>query len=199
MARIEFNLFCMERGLKVVAGISASGKGTAVRALREKHPEIYRAATCTTRPPRPDEQINGHYRFVSQDEFAELIKNEELFEYQTVWGYQYGLPKSELEKAIKMERPVLLELDIRGVQSLLSAYPETRVVFLSCTQAEQRQRLIERGTSIETIPTRLNGSAEELKLAEQLALEYPNSFYIVDNTNQSPEATIQTVESKLFH
>lgn len=185
-------------GLKVVAGISASGKGTAVRALRELHPEIYRAATYTTRPPRPDEEQRGHYRFVNPEEFAELIRNNELFEYQTVWGYQYGLPMSELTEAKHLQQPVLLELDIRGVNQLLRSYPDTKVVFLFCNPQEQEKRLVERGASVETIPDRLKGSVEELRQAHLLAEEFPNNFFLIDNSNQNADVTVKMVNKKLF-
>jgi len=70
--------------LTVIAGPTAVGKGTVVRHLLEKHPEILVSVSATTRQPRVGEVHGREYFFVSNDEFDQMIANDELLEYAMV-------------------------------------------------------------------------------------------------------------------
>ena len=58
----------------------------------------------TTREMRPGEEPGKPYTFVTKEEFEQMIKNEELLEYQIVHGYYYGTPKKLLKKSLKAEK-----------------------------------------------------------------------------------------------
>lgn len=80
--------------LLVIAGPSGVGKDTVARRLIEHDPEhFYFVVTATTRAPRPGE-VNGYdYFFVSNDEFARMIEENELIEYAIVYNDYKGVPK----------------------------------------------------------------------------------------------------------
>ncbi len=55
--------------LILISAPSGGGKTTLCDQLLARHPDITRAITCTTRPPRPGEQPGVHYHFLSREEF----------------------------------------------------------------------------------------------------------------------------------
>lgn len=181
-------------GLRIVAGVSASGKGTIIELLLNRHPNIERAITCTTRPPRGNSQDQARYQFLTDEQFDRMIKDGLLFEYEVVWGSRYGLPLSELERAKHSNEPVLLELDIRGVRKVLEYDSEARAVFLFCSAAEQKKRLIERSVSMETLESRMAGAANEITIAKELQSYLGDRIVLIDNSNQTIEQTYRAVE-----
>jgi len=84
--------------LIVLTGPSGVGKGTLVKELLSRYPDIYLSVSATTRSPRPGE-INGqHYYFVSRSEFEEMITAGEFLEWAEFAGNCYGTPKKTSAK-----------------------------------------------------------------------------------------------------
>ena len=72
----------MRKGiLFVISGPAGSGKGTVVKKILAKHPEIKLSISATTRSPRPEDKEGVTYFFISKDEFKRKIENDEFFEY----------------------------------------------------------------------------------------------------------------------
>ena len=57
----------------VVTGPSGAGKGTLIRALVERIPELEVAVSATTRPLRPGEENGREYWFLEEDEFTRRV------------------------------------------------------------------------------------------------------------------------------
>ena len=53
----------------VITGPSGVGKGTLIRLLRERVPELELSVSATTRAPRPGEEDGVDYHFLSDEEF----------------------------------------------------------------------------------------------------------------------------------
>ena len=62
----------------VITGPSGVGKGTLIRLLRERVPELALSVSATTRAPRPGEEDGVDYHFLSDAEFAHVIVNDRL-------------------------------------------------------------------------------------------------------------------------
>src|SRR5262249_3498399 len=54
----------------VITGPSGVGKGTLIRGLLERVPELELSVSATTRAPRPGERDGVHYHFLDREEFA---------------------------------------------------------------------------------------------------------------------------------
>ncbi len=137
--------------LVVLAGPTAVGKGTLVRALRERNPEIWLSVSATTRPPRPGEIDGEHYHFVSEDEFSQMIDRGELLEWAVVHGrHRYGTPRVPVDEHLAADVPSLLEIDLQGVRQVRDTMPEAFYVFIEPPSVEELvRRLVGRGTEQE--------------------------------------------------
>jgi guanylate kinase len=134
--------------LTVLAGPTAVGKGTVVRALREREPDIWISVSATTRPPRPGEIEGVHYFFVTPERFDEMVAGEELLEWAVVHGvHRYGTPRRAVEEHLESGVPVLLEIDLQGARQVRETMPDALFVFLAPPSWEELvSRLVGRGT-----------------------------------------------------
>lgn len=135
----------------VLAGPTAVGKGTVSAAIRARYPQIWLSVSATTRPPRPGERDGVHYRFLSEDEFTELVESGQMLEWAVVHGrHRYGTPRGPVEQAVAEGRPVLLEIDLAGARQIRETLPDSRFVFLAPPDWDTLvQRLVGRGTESE--------------------------------------------------
>jgi len=151
--------------LVVLAGPSGVGKGTVVRALRERHPEVWLSVSATTRNPRPGEVDGEHYFFVSDDEFTRMIEAGELLEWATVFGgNRYGTPRGPVLDRLATDTPCILEIDLQGARQVRESMPEALQVFIAPPSYDALvDRLTGRGTEDERErESRLKTAREEL-------------------------------------
>jgi guanylate kinase len=148
----------------VITGPSGVGKGTLIRALRERVPELALAVSATTRTARPGEQDGVDYHFLSDDEFEERVAAGEFVEHARYSGRRYGTLRSELERHRAEGRPVLLEIEVQGARQVRETMPEAVQVFIQPPSEEAlRARLVGRGTdSPEQVEARLETARSEL-------------------------------------
>lgn len=134
--------------LVVLAGPTAVGKGTLVRALRDRNPDIWLSVSATTRAPRPGEVDGEHYHFVTDDQFSQMIERGELLEWATVHGtHRYGTPRAAVDEHLAAGSPSLLEIDLQGARQVRASMPEALFVFVEPPSMEELvRRLVGRGT-----------------------------------------------------
>jgi guanylate kinase len=146
----------------VITGPSGVGKGTLIRSLRERIPELELSVSATTREPRPGEVDGVDYHFLSDADFQRAVDAGEFVEHATYSGHRYGTLRSELERRTSGGHPVVLEIEVQGARQVREAMPEALQVFIEPPSLEAlRQRLIGRGTDA---PEQV---AERLRVAEQ--------------------------------
>ena len=93
------------RPVFVITGPSGVGKGTLIRGLRERVPELELSVSATTRPPRPGEEHGVDYHFLSDAEFDERLRRGRLRRARQYSGNRYGTLRSELDAARRRRRP----------------------------------------------------------------------------------------------
>lgn len=128
------------------------GKGTVSADVRRRYPHVWLSTSVTTRPPRPGEQDGVHYRFVSQEQFDQMVHRDELLEWAVVHGrHSYGTPLAPLLERLEAGEPALLEIDLQGARQVRQRMPEARFVFLAPPSWEELlRRQAGRGTEDET-------------------------------------------------
>ena len=82
----------------VITGPSGVGKGTLIRALRERVPELELSVSATTRRARPGEHDGVDYHFLDDEEFEARVSDGRFVEHARYSGRRYGTLRSELEQ-----------------------------------------------------------------------------------------------------
>jgi guanylate kinase len=150
--------------LFIVTAASGAGKTSLVRALLESDNQLRKSVSYTTRPARPGEEDGRHYNFVSQQKFADMLKQREFLEHAEVHGNHYGTSKSWIERAMQGGHDILLEIDWQGAQQVRRIFPQAIGIFiLPPSLASLEERLKARGQdSPEVITSRLKAARVEM-------------------------------------
>jgi guanylate kinase len=153
----------------VSTGPSGVGKGTLIRGLRERFPDLYLSVSATTRQPRPGEQDGVDYHFLTREEFDRRVADAEFIEHADYAGRSYGTLRSEVEDRLRDGIPVVLEIEVQGARQVRRTMPEAVQVFIAPPSLEAlRSRLIGRGTDDPAEVERRLGVAEgELRAREE--------------------------------
>jgi guanylate kinase len=131
----------------VITGPSGVGKGTLIRALMERLPQLELSVSATTRAPRPGEIDGVDYHFLSREEFDRRVQAGDFVEHADYAGRSYGTLRSELEERVEAGIPVVLEIEVQGARQVRAAMPDAVQVFIAPPSLEAlRTRLIGRGT-----------------------------------------------------
>jgi len=159
----------MSARLIVVSGPSGVGKGTLIARARQALPELTVATSATTRPRRPGEEDGREYHFLSDEEFARRVGEDEFLEHVTFAGYRYGTLRSEVERRLADGSSVMLEIDVPGARAIQRQDPHAVLVFIAPPDlGDLRDRLTARGTnSDEEIDRRMAIAREEMAAADE--------------------------------
>lgn len=149
----------------VLSSPSGAGKTTLSRRLLETDAEITLSISVTTRPPRPGEIDGQDYKFVSGEEFDQMVARGELLEHAVVFDHRYGTPRVPVEEALSKGRDVLFDIDWQGTQQLDQAAREdlVKVFVLPPSWDELRSRLERRAQdSPDVVTNRMAKAADEI-------------------------------------
>ncbi len=149
----------------VITGPSGVGKGTLIRGLMERLPQLELAVSATTRSPRPGESDGADYHFLTREQFDRKVSEGDFVEHADYAGRSYGTLRSELEGRVQAGVPVVLEIEVQGARQVREAMPEAVQVFIAPPSLQAlRTRLVGRGTDDQTeVERRLRVAEEELE------------------------------------
>jgi guanylate kinase len=155
----------------VITGPSGVGKGTLIRSLRDRMPELQLSVSATTRRPRAGEAQGVDYHFLSPDEFERHVQDGDFVEHADYAGARYGTLRSELETRAAGGAPVLLEIELQGARQVREAMPSAVQVFIAPPSLEAlRARLVGRGTDEPAqVEARLRTAEREVAAQDEFA------------------------------
>jgi guanylate kinase len=178
----------------VITGPSGVGKGTLIRAVMERLPQLQLSVSATTRPPRPGEHDGVDYHFLSREDFARRVRAGEFVEHADYAGRSYGTLRAELEDRVRGGVPVVLEIEVQGARQVRGTLPDAVQVFIAPPSLQAlRTRLIGRGT---------DDSAEverRLRVAERELEAQPEFTHVVvnDRLDEASERLIEIIAGEL--
>lgn len=163
--------------LVVLAGPAGVGKGSLVKWILASSSDFMLSVSSTTRAARNSEQHGIDYHFISEEEFLGGIEANQFLEWAQVHNHNYyGTPKSELERASKADRNLILEIDLQGARQIKTSHPKALTIFIHPPSwGELESRLRQRATETESeILTRLSTAGRELEAADEFDFQLIN-------------------------
>lgn len=179
--------------LIVISAPSGAGKTTITKRILDAHRDkLTFSISATTRLPRNGELHGVDYYFLMKDEFLFRIKQNELIEYEEIFGNYYGTLVSEIDRAKSVHKSLLFDIDVKGGISIRTRFPEeSLLIFIAPPSMEiLRERLTKRGSEDpEILERRLARAKMEMEMA---------SVYAHVVVNDDLENAVTEVEQLIF-
>jgi guanylate kinase len=172
----------------VISGPSGAGKDTVVQLMKERGLPFHFVVTATTRPKRTNEVEGKDYFFVTKEEFARMIENNELIEYAFVYGDYKGIPRAEVQRAMQTGNDVVMRVDVQGAETVNRLVKDPVMIFITAENGDElERRLRERNTETdEELALRIATARGELKRLDEFD-------YVVVNRGDELDETINTI------
>lgn len=147
--------------LVILSGVSGSGKDTITKELIKRMENVESLPSYTSREQRTGEIEGKEYVFVSKQEFEEMIKNGDFYEYDIHHDNYYGTSRKLLNEKINSGKIIVKDIDVNGTEHLKELLgKDTKIVtiFLRVPKEELKRRLEQReeNSSPQEIMLRLN-------------------------------------------
>ncbi len=166
-----------ENIMVILSSPSGVGKTTLTKKIQQKYQSFKVSVSHTTRLPRSNE-INGvDYYFVSVQEFRELIKKNNFYEYAKIFENYYGTSKNEVDK-LKSSNDIIFDIDWQGTKQI-SKFKNLKFIkiFLTIDKDELHERLTKRNQNTkEEITKRFNSFDED-------SMHWSDYDYVLINKN----------------
>jgi guanylate kinase len=177
----------------VITGPSGAGKGTLIKRLVERQPELEVAVSATTRPQRESEENGREYWFLSEEEFVARIEEGAFLEHVEFVGSRYGTLASEIDRIAAEGKVCVLELEIEGALRVQAEVEHAVTLFIAADVPELERRLRARDTeSSGEIGDRIAQALYQLEQAYRFRYMVRN-----DEVERATEALAALVEREL--
>jgi guanylate kinase len=177
----------------VITGPSGAGKGTLIKQLADRLPELEVAVSATTRIQRPGEVDGRDYWFLTEAEFTRRIGAGEFLEHVQYVGGRYGTLATEIDRIGEDGRVCVLELEIDGALRVQEQVAGSVTLFIAADVAELERRPRARATeSSGEIGERIELARWQLEQAHRFRYMVRN-----DDVERATEALAALVEREL--
>ncbi len=197
----EYFLLHPQPLLIVISGPSGAGKDSVVQRMKERGLPFHFVVTATTRPRRENEVHGQDYFFVTKEEFARMIENDELFEYAIVYGDYKGNSKQQVREALASGKDVIMRLDVQGAETVRKLVPEALLIFITVeSEQELIARLRQRQTeTAEELALRIATARKEHQRVQAFDYVIVNHEGRLDDTVDIVRAIIQAEHHRVRH
>ena len=162
----------------ILSSPSGVGKTTLTKKIQQKYQSFKISVSYTTRPPRSNEVDGVDYKFVKKEQFEQLIKENQFYEYAKIFENYYGTLKKNVDETLQ-KNDIIFDIDWQGTKQL-SKFKNLNLIkifLITENKEELKKRLMTRGQNTsEELEKRLNSFDEDIK--------YWNDYdYILINKN----------------
>ena len=164
-----------------------------MQRMQERGLPFHFVVTATTRPQRANEIQGKDYFFVSKEEFARMINEDELIEHAIVYGDYKGIPKEQVREALATGKDVVMRIDVQGAETVRKMAPKALMIFMTTESEEELvQRLKTRKTeTADSLAIRIATARKELKRVEAFDYVVVNRDFHLDETVDLIRAIIE--------
>ena len=167
-----------ENIMVILSSPSGVGKTTLTKKIQQKYHSFKISVSHTTRSPRSNEVDGVDYHFVSHEEFEQLIKKNEFYEYAKIFENYYGTLKKSVDKTI-IDNDIIFDIDWQGTKQL-SKFKNLNLVkiyLITDNKKELKKRLIKRNQdTTKEVEKRFKSFDDDIK-------HWSDYDYIVINKN----------------
>lgn len=188
----DYNIHHPQPLLIVISGPSGAGKDTVMQRMKERGLPFHFVVTATTRPRRNNEVHGKDYFFVSKEEFARMIDEDELIEHAMVYGDYKGIPKQQVREALATGKDVVMRIDVQGAETVRKLAPAALMIFIATENEEDLiRRLTTRKTeTVDSLALRIATARKELNRVEAFDYVIVNREFHLDETVDTIRAII---------
>ncbi len=164
-----------------------------MQRMKERGLPFHFVVTATTRPKRANEIHGRDYWFVSKEQFARMIDEDELIEHAIVYGDYKGIPKQQVREALASGMDVVMRLDVQGAETVRRLAHEALLIFITTGSEEELvHRLETRKTeTADSLALRIATARKELKRVEAFDYVIVNHEFHLDETVDTIRAIIE--------
>ena len=176
--------------LIIISGSSGVGKDAALGKMKKEGLPFHYVVTTTTRPKRPGEKDGVDYHFLSEDKFRQMIMKNQFLEWAKVYGNYYGVPKQDIEEALKKGQDTIVKVGVQGAATIKRILPDAVFIFLMAPSTEElANRLKQRhGSQSADLELRLSKAREEIE-------SLPLFDYVVVNHTDNVDLTVTQINA----
>ena len=184
--------------LVVISGPSGVGKDAVLERMKQLERPWHYVVTATTRAPRPGERDGEEYIFLNTARFEEMVIQDRFLEHAEVYGHRYGVPREQVEEALRSGRDVIAKTDVQGARTLKAKMPDSTLLFIAPSSMEElearlRGRKTDRGTDLRR---RLKTAREEMERQGEFDHVVVNHSGCLDETVAAIERIIQEAKNR---
>lgn len=149
----------------ILSSPSGVGKTTLTKKIQQKYQSFKISVSYTTRPPRSNEVDGVDYKFVKKEQFEQLIKENQFYEYAKIFENYYGTLKKNVDETLK-KNDIIFDIDWQGTKQL-SGFKNLNLIkifLITENKEELKKRLMTRGQNTsEELERRFNSFDEDIK------------------------------------
>lgn len=179
--------------LIVISGFSGVGKSTVISHMFDAMPNLRFSVSCTSRKPRAGEKEGIDYYYVTEEEFARKVENNEFVEYTRTFTNCYGTLKCEIDRLLSEGYDILLDINSVGAKNIKKVYPDAVTVFINPPSLEElKKRLVGRGSET---PDSLKKRLDEIEF-ESKAIPFYDFVVVNDVALDCSNKIVAFLENK---
>lgn len=155
--------------LFILVAPAGAGKNALMNRVIARVPGLRQLPTATTRGIREGEMEGREHLFVTESQFLDMLRQDQLLEHQVVHGRYYGVPRATVEKAMEAGEDLIADIEYLGASFIRNEYPNNVVLIFvqPPSVAALIERMRQRGDKESEIGRRLLRVPAELAFAPQ--------------------------------